>query len=197
MPPVRNLVIVLGDQLNAQSSAFDNFDPVRDVVWMAEVKNESTYVLSHKVRIAYFLSAMRHFAQDLRAKKYRLEYRRLDENDNEGELESELRAALAKFEPQGIIALEPGEYRIEAMLKAVSNETGIPIDIRLDRDFYCSREEFRAWAENHPHLRMEFFYHEMRKRSGVLMEDGRPKGGKWNFDPENRKSFGKSGPGLL
>ncbi|MFN3462367.1 MAG: cryptochrome/photolyase family protein, partial [Oceanibaculum sp.] len=57
--PIRHLVMVLGDQLNHDSSAFDGFDPARDVVWMAEVAEESTHVWSAKPRIAIFLSAMR------------------------------------------------------------------------------------------------------------------------------------------
>jgi deoxyribodipyrimidine photolyase-related protein len=35
---------------------------------------------------------------------------------------------------------------------------------------------------------MEFFYRDMRKRYGLLMEmDGNPAGGQWNYDAENRK----------
>ena len=63
---VRNLVIVLGDQLDLQSSAFDGFDPAQDAVWMAEVAEESTHIWSSKQRIALFLAAMRHFGQALR-----------------------------------------------------------------------------------------------------------------------------------
>ena len=48
----RHLVIVLGDQLDAESSAFDGFDPAQDVVWMAEVMEESTHVGSSRVRSA-------------------------------------------------------------------------------------------------------------------------------------------------
>jgi len=33
----RNLVLVVGDQLNADSTAFEGFDPKQDAVWMAEV----------------------------------------------------------------------------------------------------------------------------------------------------------------
>ncbi len=191
------MVLVLGDQLSLRSSAFDDFDSSRDLVWMAEVEAESTHVPSHKVRIAYFLAAMRHFADEVRAHGFRIEYSRLDSPGNTGTLAAELKRAIQKFRPQKLIVVEPGEFRIEEDLRAIAHETALDLDVRPDRDFYCSRAEFRAWIDKHPHPRMEFFYREMRKKSGALMERGKPVGGKWNYDPENRKSFGKSGPGLL
>jgi deoxyribodipyrimidine photolyase-related protein len=66
---LRNLIIVLGDQLDEKASAFEDFDPLHDAVWMAEVDEESTHVISSKQRTVVFLSAMRHFAQALREKK--------------------------------------------------------------------------------------------------------------------------------
>jgi len=194
---VRDLVIVLGDQLDHSSAAFDGFDAAQDVVWMAEVSGESTHVLSHKVRIAFFLTAMRHFAAEVRERNYPLEYRRLDASDNRGELGLELRAAIDKFKPQRVVVVEPGEQRVEVMVKGVANAAGVTLEIRADRHFYCSRQEFAAWAEGRKQLRMEFFYREMRKKSGILMERSGPAAGEWNFDTDNRKSFGKSGPGLL
>ena len=197
MQPVRKLVVVLGDQLNLLSSAFDDFDRERDLVWMAEVAGEATHVLSHKVRITYFLSAMRHFAEEVRERKYKIEYRRLDETDNRGALDLELQGALERLKPRSLVIVEPGEHRVRAMVEAVARASGVSLDMRADRDFYCSRHDFKEWVEKHPALRMEFFYREMRKRSGVLMERGKPAGGKWNYDPENRKTFGKAGPGPL
>lgn len=47
---IRHLVIVLGDQLDEKSSALRDFDPTQDVVWMAEVAEESTHVWSSKRR---------------------------------------------------------------------------------------------------------------------------------------------------
>ena len=63
----RTLVIVLGDQLDLNAAAFDGFDAAEDMVWMAEADEESTHVWSTKPRIAIFLSAMRHFAETVRA----------------------------------------------------------------------------------------------------------------------------------
>ena len=78
---IRHLVIVLGDQLDSQFSALQGFDPAQDVVWMAEVTEEATHVWSAKQRIAVFLSAMRHFAQDLHAQGLPLRYMRLEAAD--------------------------------------------------------------------------------------------------------------------
>ncbi|MBG6077287.1 deoxyribodipyrimidine photolyase-related protein [Polaromonas sp. CG_9.11] len=75
---IRNLVIVLGDQLDEASSAFNGFDPGLDEIWMAGVAEESEHVWSAKQRIALFLSAMRHFAEALRAQHWPLTYTPLD-----------------------------------------------------------------------------------------------------------------------
>ncbi|HBM85906.1 MAG TPA: cryptochrome/photolyase family protein, partial [Opitutae bacterium] len=58
---MRNLIVVFGDQLNRDATAFDGFDAATDLVWMAEVSHEAKHVWSHKQRIALFLSGMRHF----------------------------------------------------------------------------------------------------------------------------------------
>ena len=79
--PIRHLVIVLGDQLDATACAFDGFDNQRDLVWMAEVDEESTHVWSSKPRIALFLSAMRHFAQSQSQVGRRVDFVRLTDPD--------------------------------------------------------------------------------------------------------------------
>ncbi|MGD2012412.1 MAG: cryptochrome/photolyase family protein, partial [Desulfobacterales bacterium] len=61
----RNLVLVFGDQLDANSAAFDDFDTAEDAILMMEVKEEATYIPQHKIRLALFFSAMRHFAGEL------------------------------------------------------------------------------------------------------------------------------------
>ena len=71
---MRHLVLVLGDQLDRTSAAFDGFDPRQDRVWMAEVAGESTHVWSHKARIAVFLAAMRHFRDRLEADGITVDY---------------------------------------------------------------------------------------------------------------------------
>jgi deoxyribodipyrimidine photolyase-related protein len=132
---VRNLVLVLGDQLDAESSALRGFDPAQDVVWMAEVAEESTHVWSAKQRIAVFLSAMRHFAEDLRARGLPLIYTRLDDSNNSGTLALELGRAIAQWQPAGLVLTAPGDWRVLQSLRAVASQNKLPLELRDDTLF--------------------------------------------------------------
>lgn len=195
---VRHLVVVLGDQLDPASAAFDGFDAGRDAVWMAEVAGESTHVWSVKPRIALFLSAMRHHRDALRARGWTVHYRELDDPANTQTLAGELASALGRWRPERVVLVEPGEWRVGEELARVARAAGCAWEVRTDRHFLATREEFRAHAAGPKQLRMEFFYREMRRRHRVLLDAaGEPEGGQWNYDPENRGSFGVEGPGRL
>lgn len=195
---VRNLVLVLGDQLDASSAAFDGFDATRDAVWMAEVTGEAKQVWSSQPRIALFLSAMRHFRDDLRAAGKTVLYRDLEDADNRGSLGAELAQSLRTRRPERVILVEPGEWRVAGEIERTARDCGIELEMRTDRHFLCTRTEFAAHAEGRKQLRMEYFYREMRRRHRVLIDaHDQPAGGQWNFDQENRGSFDAAGPGQL
>ncbi|MBL9115899.1 MAG: cryptochrome/photolyase family protein [Verrucomicrobiaceae bacterium] len=196
MKPIRHLVIVLGDQLNQDSAAFDGFDPRVDAVWMAEVAEESVKVWSVKARIAMFVAAMRHFRDALTARGWRVLYREMAQAEAQSFVEA-LRASLAQHRPGKVIMVKAGEWQVDQDLRAVCAKKSVELEVREDRHFLCSEEEFEAHTKGRKQLRMEFFYREMRQRTGVLMKQGQPVGGKWNYDAENRGSFGSSGPDLL
>jgi deoxyribodipyrimidine photolyase-related protein len=181
------LRVVLGDQCSRSLSALDGLAP-GDTVLMAEVMGECTYVPHHPQKIVLVLSAMRHFAAALRARGVALRYVALDDTANTGSLTGEVRRAAAALAPERIIATEPGEWRVLAEMEGWGEATGLPCEIREDGRFLCSLGRFRRWAEGRKQLRMEFFYREMRRESGLLLTpDGEPEGGAWNFDAENRK----------
>ena len=192
--PVRNLVIVLGDQLDAESSALQGFDATQDVVWMAEVAEESTHVWSAKQRIAVFLSAMRHFANDLRAQGLPLVYTQLDGADNHGTLALALGHAITQLRPTALVMAAPGDWRVLQNLRAVAAEHHLPLDLRDDTHFFSTVREFAAHAKGRKQLRLEYWYRELRQKHGILMDGKVPVGGQWNFDADNRESFGKAGP---
>jgi deoxyribodipyrimidine photolyase-related protein len=193
MAPLRRLVVVLGDQLNRDASAFDGFDPGCDRVWMCEAAEESTHVRSAKQRIAVFLSAMRHHAQRLRAEGLPLDY----VEQAEGGLAQALAATLAARPVTSVVVTQPGDWRVLQALRAVAAAARVELDVREDRHFLCSAAEFAAHAQGGKPLRMASFYRDMRRRHGVLMDAGEPAGGTWNYDSENRSGFGKNGPGFV
>jgi len=198
--PVRNLVVVLGDQLDLNSAAFDGFDSRLDVVWMAEVPQEAEHVWSTKPHIALFLSCMRHFRDRLIGNgedSVTIDYTEMDDPTNRGSLASELRRAIKAWRPEKVIVVRPGEWRVQEALQEASDAVGAPFAIRPDRHFLCSTEDFGAFAEGRKRLIMEHFYRTMRRRSGVLMEDDDPVGESWNYDDQNRRSFGTEGPGQV
>lgn len=197
MADPRNIVLVLGDQLDGDSAAFDGFDPGADRVLMVEAAGESTRIWSHPARIVLFLSAMRHFAASLRARGWPVDYRALQGGGGEDgdhlvdAIEHRLQAAL----PRCLVVVEPGEWWLEQALRDMCRRLGLELDLREDRHFMIGRDDFARWAARYKQPRMEFFYRMMRERHGVLLEDGEPVGGRWNFDADNRSGFGRRGPG--
>ena len=194
---IRNLVLILGDQLDEDASAFSGFDPQQDAVWMAEVDEESTHVVSAKQRTTVFLSAMRHFAEALRNKSWRVFYSELDSADNRGSLAGELEKALALHTPDKLIMTAPGEWRVLKSLRAAAAKHQLVLEIRDDTHFFSTVRDFAAHAADRKQIRLEYFYRELRLKTGLLMDGKKPIGGQWNFDADNRGSFGKHGPGSL
>lgn len=192
------LVLVLGDQLDMASSAFDDFNPEHDAIWMAEVVEESTHVWSSKQRTTLFLSAMRHFAEALRARGWRVHYLRLDDervpSATRASLSAALTDAIARWAPDSLVLTAPGDWRVLAAVRRVADGAGVALDLRDDRHFFSTVREFAAHAAGRKQLRMEYWYREQRKKTGVLMDGDAPIGGQWNFDHDNRASFGKGGP---
>ena len=163
--PVRNLVLILGDQLNAGSAAFDGFDLTADAVWMAEVPGEAEHVWHTKPHIAIFLSAMRHFRDRLRTAGIRVHYRLMDDPLNRGSLGADLQAAIEELRPERLILVEPGEWRVQQALVAAAEDRDAEIEIRPDRHFLTSRQQFADHVTGHKQLVMGTFYREMRRRT--------------------------------
>lgn len=181
------LRVVLGDQLDPGLSALADAGP-DDVVLMMEVADEATYVRHHPKKIAFLLSAMRHHAAALRAAGMRVDYVRLEDEGNSGSFRGEVIRAVRRHRPERVVVTEPGEWRVEADMAAWPALLGLPVEVRPDHRFVCSRDRFAARGRGRRQLRMEHFYRDMRRRTGLLMtDDGRPEGGAWSFDADNRK----------
>lgn len=192
---VGTLAIVLGDQLDSGSPALRRLDKDGDAVLMMEVDEEATLGPSHRQRTALFFAAMRHFALELRDKGYRVRYTPIDHRGNTHSLTGEVERAARALKPERIVVVRPGDWRVHQEAQQWQGATGVRTEILEDTHFTCSLEEFNEWAEGRQELTMEYFYRERRKALGILVDgDGKPEGGRWNYDHDNRDSFGKDGP---
>jgi deoxyribodipyrimidine photolyase-related protein len=181
------LRLILGDQLSESLSSLSDCT-VNDVILMCEVQEETTYVPHHPKKIAFLFSAMRHFALQLQQKGYIVRYIKLDDPENTGSFEGEVKRAIKDLNVTHLIVTEPGEHRLLKSFESWSQNWKIDVQIRTDTRFLCGIDEFKKWAGNRRALRMEYFYRYMRQKYKVLLdEDGQPIGGQWNFDKENRK----------
>ena len=180
------LRLILGDQLTPDISSLRDADKSNDIILLCEVFAEAVYVKHHQKKIAFLFSAMRHFAAKLSESGWRVDYVSLDQKGNSHSFSGEVARAVARHEPQGVIVTCPSEWRV---LEEMRNwETTLPcaVELRDDDRFYCTLDEFASWAEGRKQLRMEYFYRELRRKTGILMSENEPIGGQWNYDAENR-----------
>lgn len=182
------LVPVLGDQLSHNLASLRGLSREDTVILMMEVFEEATYVKHHKQKIVLIFSAMRHFAAELRHEGWTVDYVRLDDPDNSGSFTGEVARAAERHSPGAIRVVEPGEWRVKAAMDEWADKFACPVEILPDDRFVCSIAEFAEWATDRKQLTMEFFYREMRRKTGLLMDGDKPTGGRWNLDAENRRS---------
>ena len=181
------LIPILGDQLSFSLSSLQYADPANTVLLMMEVAEETTYVRHHKRKIAFILSAMRHHAHALEKAGWRVDYVKLDNIENSGSFTGEVARAVARHSPKHIVVTHSGEWRVQAQMDSWQDLFAIAVDIRPDTRFAAPPGFFDSWAQGRKSFRMEFFYREMRRMTGLLMNGDKPEGGEWNYDSENRK----------
>jgi deoxyribodipyrimidine photolyase-related protein len=184
------LRVILGDQLSSSISTLINIKS-DDVILMAEVKEEATYVKHHKKKIAFVFSAMRHFADELQQKGHSVRYISYTDPDNSGSLCGEVKRLLRQEQFDCIVITEPGEYRLLHEVQRWEKKLKMPVEILSDNRFIAAHDEFAEWAEGRKELVMEYWYRLMRKKTGLLMDGEKPVGGKWNYDQDNRKPLKK------
>lgn len=181
---VARLILVLGDQLSFDLPTLKEGNRSQDIIVMAEVVSETKYVSHHPKKIILILSAMRKFADALRAQGWRVAYTKLDDPDNTGSIRGELIRRASEYQLDRVDYIEPGEWRL------IQELADVPLEMHSHEDtrFFATHRDFEDWASGRKSLRMEYFYREMRKKTELLMVGGAPFGGQWNFDHDNRKA---------
>lgn len=185
---LKTLIPILGDQLSGRLASLRDVDPGAAVILMMEVVEEATHVRHHPKKIALILSAMRHFAAALSAQGWHVDYVNLDDPDNTGSFTGEVGRALGRHAVDRIRVVEAGEWRVQQMLEGWQTSFDRPVEILADDRYICSIAAFKRWAAGRRTLVMEYFYRDMRRSTGLLMDGDQPEGGRWNYDTDNRKT---------
>ena len=180
------LRLILGDQLSPEISSLKDADKSRDIILLCEVFDEAVYVKHHQKKIAFLFSAMRHFAASLSDAGWNVDYVRLDQDGNSHSFSGEVARAVERHAPESVIATFASEWRVLTEMRDWENTLPCAVELRDDDRFYCSLDEFANWADGRKQLRMEYFYRELRRKTGILMSGNDPIGGQWNYDAENR-----------
>lgn len=187
---MKEVRLILGDQLNQNHSWFQ--ETRDDVLYvMMEMRQETDYVCHHIQKVVAFFKSMRWFANVLQSKGHQLKYYTLDDPDNQQSIEGNLQQVFQEVEATSWAYQLPDEYRLDQMLQALSKKWDLSCTVADTEHFYTQREEVQELFEGKKTYLMERFYRVMRKKHDVLMDDGAPIGGDWNYDQQNRKKLPK------
>jgi len=189
----RTLRLILGDQLNPLHSWFDTCD-AQVVYVLMEVRSETDYVLHHAQKVLAIFAAMRDFADRLRAAGHRVRYIGLDDPSNRQSLVENLGALVAHYQAQSVQWQAPDEWRVDAALRQWAQEWAAPRSLQTSEcdseHFLTSRDALPALFGQRKQWLMEHFYRQMRQRFDILLDaQGKPAGGQWNYDHDNRKRW--------
>ncbi len=186
---MKTLRLVLADQLSRSISSLRGIDPSEDTVLLIESSYLTECGIHHKQKLAFVLSAMRHYAEDLQKEKIHVDYVEARGNSLPVSLLEEVQKAILRNRADRLVATEAGNWSLWKKMQTFRDLLHIPVEIRTDDRFICSHDEFVHWAETRKTLRMEHFYRYIRRKTGLLMDNDKPVGNRWNYDIRNRKSL--------
>ena len=185
---MKTLRLILGDQLNPKHSWFGETNP--EVVYlMAEMRQETDYVRHHIQKVLGFFASMRNFAGELEEKGHQVRYFKISDRDNPGKLPELIRQVLGEENAGRFEYQLPDEYRLDQQLRELCEALDCETEAVDTEHFYTDRSELADFFEGKKQYVMEPFYRMMRRKHDILMDDGDPLGGQWNFDGDNRKKW--------
>ncbi len=176
---MKRIIYVGFDQLNSKYGALKGADPKSDLIVLVESARMVTGSNWNKVRLYFLISSAHHFAQELTEAGFTVVYQEAATTVDG------LKQIRADHGDLPIIAATPNSFRLSKSLA----DFGVTF---VENDFFLtSKELFTSWAESQKSYLMENFYRGQRIRLNILVEGGKPVGGAWNFDKENRSPLPK------
>jgi len=180
-------VLIFGSQL---------FDPTKYIpkqpVILIEHQDLCTYYSFHKHKLVFVLSAMRHFAEELRKLDYKVYYLSIRESQKFESYETALMSVLQSIKATQLTCFEIEDKFMEKRMSNFADKNGIKISYLKNPNFLTTREQFAHYLSQNKKPFMKTFYEFQRKRLKILVDHNlNPEGGSWSFDFENRKALPK------
>lgn len=157
-----------------------------------EVREEATYARHHVQKIVAFFAAMRAFAADLSDRGFSVRYIKLDDSINKHSFTENVKALITSGRYSAFEYQHADEFRVEESLQSLCKELDVLTSACSSEHFLVEPSFFADVFKGHKRYVMEHFYREVRRKHDILIADGKPEGGKWNFDSENRKKLPNS-----
>jgi len=178
--------LILGDQLNASHSWYRQKDDT--VLYLiAELNQEASYVKHHIQKLAAFFLAMQQFANGLNAAGHQVLYLDLDKSSNFESLDSLILELCKRYQVSRFEYQRPDEYRLLEQLQDLDFGKQKVENVCVDTEhFLVGFDELDDFFSAGKATRLESFYRKMRQRNNIMMDNGKPLGGQWNYDAENR-----------
>ena len=183
------VALILPDQLTQKISALKSCKPEDTLVFMPESKDLFDGINHHKKKLIFLLASMRQFGVELKKSGWTVHSVAIDSPNNSNCLTSEVSKIIKRVNAKRLVITQPNTWKVKKLVESWSKNLHVDTFIPEDNRFLCTHKDFATWASGRKTFRMEYFYREMRKKTNLLMDDGKPVGGKWNYDSENRKTI--------
>ncbi len=184
---MKSLFLILGNQLFPQ----EHLKKYKDsTIFMCESFDLCTFQKHHKLKLILFLSSMRSYADELKKNKFKVNYIDL-KKDFKISYEKKLKNFIKKNKYEELITFEIEDKFFEKKINTLCKKNKIKLTFIKSPMFLNSREEFKNYLSKTKKPFMANFYKIARTKTDILMENNKPKGGKWSFDEENRKKLPK------
>ena len=171
-------VVVPYDQLSDRIGPLSVHKPRDMGIVLVESTDKGRRRPYHKQKLALLLANQRHFALEQARRGVAVDYRFTDKDYGS------IWAKVARRRG-GLLVQEPAERELRQSV-AIGQQEGW-LEIVRHEGWLTSAEEFSDSQQKGPPYRMDRFYQAVRRRTGILMEEGRPVGGRYSFDGDNRE----------
>jgi deoxyribodipyrimidine photolyase-related protein len=182
-------VWIPGDQLlkihPAIEHAAETYDRDKICVLLIESDQRLSRQRYQRKRLVLLLSAMRHYAELLRQEGFKVDYQQVPT------FAQGFQSHVQEFNPEVIVSMACSSYQGRGFQQQLDQWLGIPVEIIPNNQFLVGRFNPIPTPDKSKRYVMEHFYRDMRRHFDILLEDGEPAGGEWNYDQANRKRLPK------